>query len=340
MTVCFSFRDPNARSLSRIQEHLGKNQTKEATTTDARHPQLPHLHITGRRLVAPMRPQLQHNKEIRGHSVPAAKQNQNHGHIWAVPHGRQPVQCPQTSRAKGLESGPPEEAPATTKAQQTNLCAAVDASQLHGKFEDFPQTGNQQAQRPYHPIFHALHAAGVYKTPNHERHHPQLEGSTSSMAREKFPHSLHDGHIAIELCKVAPDVPCLEFSGKSNVLPDQKTLAVQLRKAIQGWHRSNGLPVPRDVDTEMTTFIRQQLAQHQQHATHTLNIHMLKALQERLPAGIIHCEDHFADRLIWYCPQLYHKCITGTFMKAEVFQTPNIGTPAPAAARGNTSAGC
>ena len=53
----------------------------------------------------------------------------------------------------------------------------------------------------------------------------------------------------------------------------------------------------------------------------TLNIHMLKALQERLPAGIIHCEDHFADRLIWYCPQLYHKCITGTFMNAEVFQT-------------------
>ena len=94
-----------AEQSNRIQEHLGKNQTKEATTTDARHPQLPHLHITGRHLVASTRPQLQHKKEIRGHSVPAAKQNQHHGHIWAVPYGRQPVQCPQTSRAKGLESG-------------------------------------------------------------------------------------------------------------------------------------------------------------------------------------------------------------------------------------------
>ena len=156
----------------------------------------------------------------------------------------------------------------------------------------------------------------------HRRWHPEHpEACTCQPFREKFPHSLHDGHIAIELCKVAPDVPCLKFSGKSNVLPDQKTLAVQLRKAIQRWHRSNSLPVPRDEDTEMTTFIQQQLAQHQQHATNTLNIHMLKALQERLPAGIIHCEDHFADRLIWYCPQLYHKCITGTFMNAEVFQT-------------------
>ena len=106
------------------------------------------------------------------------------------------------------------------------------------------------------------------------------------------------------------------------MLPDLKTSTSQLRKAIQRWRRSNGLPVPRNEDTEMTNFIQQQLAQHQQHAKNTLNIHMLKAaLQERLPAGIIHCEDHFADRLIWYCPCLYHKCITGTFMNAEVFQT-------------------
>ena len=156
----------------------------------------------------------------------------------------------------------------------------------------------------------------------HCRWHPEHpEACTCKPFGEKFPDNLHDGHIAIELCKVAPDVPCLEYSGKSNVLPDQKTLASQLRKAIQRWHRSNGLPGPKDEETGMINFIQQQLAQHQQHAKNTLNIHMLKALQERLPAGIIHCEDHFADRLIWYCPQLYHTCISGTFMNAEVFQT-------------------
>ena len=248
-----------AQQSNRIQKHLGKNQAEEAATTDARHPQLPHLHITGWRLVALVRSQLQHKTEIRGHSVPAAKQNQHHGHIWTVPYGRQPVQCPQTSRAK------------------------------------------REAHRRWHPD------------------HP--EACTCAQFREKFPDNLRHGHIAIELSKVAPDMPCLEFSGKSNVLPDQKTLMMQLRKAIQRWHRSNGLPVPRDEDTEMTNFIQQQLTQHHQHAKNTLNIHMLKALQERLPAGIVHCEDHFADRLIWYCPSLYHKCITGTFMNAEVFQT-------------------
>ena len=156
----------------------------------------------------------------------------------------------------------------------------------------------------------------------HRRWHPDHpEACTCKLVAEKFPDSLHNGHIAIELCKVAPDMQCLEYSGKSNVLPDQKTLTLQLRKAIQRWHRSNGLPVPKDEEPEMIDFIQQQLTQHQQHATHTLNIHMLKALQERLPAGIIHCEDHFADRLLWYCPLLYHKCISGTFMNAEVFQT-------------------
>ena len=156
----------------------------------------------------------------------------------------------------------------------------------------------------------------------HRRWQPEHpEACACKPFREKFSDNLHDGHIAIELCKVAPDVPCLEYSGKSNVLPDQKTLASQLRKAIQRWHRSNGLPGPKDEETGMINFIQQQLAQHQQHAKNTLNIHMLKALHERLPAGITHCEDHFADRLIWYCPQLYHKCISGTFMNAEVFQT-------------------
>ena len=156
----------------------------------------------------------------------------------------------------------------------------------------------------------------------HRRWHPDHpEACTCAQFRKKFPDNLRHGHIAIELSKVAPDMPCLEFSGKSKVLPDQKTLTTQLRKAIQKWHRSNGLPVSRDEDTEMTNFIQQQITQHQQHAKNTLNIHMLKALQERLPAGIVHCEDHFADRLIWYCPSLYHKCITGTFTNAEVFQT-------------------
>ena len=108
--------------------------------------------------------------------------NQHHGHIWTVPYGRQYVQCPHASRTKSFESGLTEETPAEPKTQQTHLCATADASRLHHKFEDFPQTSHQQAQGLHHPILHTLHAAGVYKTPNHERHHTQLEGGTPSMA--------------------------------------------------------------------------------------------------------------------------------------------------------------
>ena len=155
----------------------------------------------------------------------------------------------------------------------------------------------------------------------HRKWDPEIPGTcTCSQFATQFPEHIHNGHVVIELFKVAPDMRCLEFSGKSNVLPDDKTLTTQLRKSIQRWRRSNGVPAPKDDEPEMVSFIKQQLAQHQQYATHTLNLHMMKALQEKLPAGVIHCQDHHADRLIWYCPLLYHKCISGTFMNPEVFQ--------------------
>ena len=47
-------------------------------------------------------------------------------------------QRPQASRAEGIESGRPE-TPAATKAQQANLCAAVDAPRFHHQFEELPQ---------------------------------------------------------------------------------------------------------------------------------------------------------------------------------------------------------
>ena len=55
----------------------------------------------------------------------------------------------------------------------------------------------------------------------------------------------------------------------------------------------------------------------------TLNFHMLKALQQQIPSGVIHCEDgedHHPDRLIWFCPSLYYQRITNTCTNPEVFQ--------------------
>ena len=155
----------------------------------------------------------------------------------------------------------------------------------------------------------------------HRHWDPSLPATcTCAQFAAQYPQHIHNGHVVIELSKVAPDMKCLEFSGKSNVLPDDKTLSTQLRKSIQRWRRSNGIPAPKDDEPEMVSFIKQQMAEHQQYAKHTLNLRMMKALQEKLPAGVVHCEDHHADRLIWYCPMLYHKCISGTFMNPEVFQ--------------------
>ena len=76
---------------------------------------------------------------------------------------------------------------ATTKAQPTDLCAAIDAPRFHHQFEELPQTGSSQAQGAHCPIFHTLHKTSVYKTPHDERHHPQLEGSTPSLAPRTRP---------------------------------------------------------------------------------------------------------------------------------------------------------
>ena len=113
------------------------------------------------------------------------------------------------------------------KAQQTNLRAAADAPQLHVKFEDFPQTGNQQAQRPHHPIFHTLHAAGVHKTPDHERHYSQLEGSTP---------------------QVAPRTPgSLRLQAVQGKIPRQPTRWTHRRRAVQSGTRRTMPGVLREI---------------------------------------------------------------------------------------------
>ena len=86
------------------------------------------------------------------------------------------------------------------------------------------------------------------------------------------------------------------------------------------WRKQNGLPIPRDDDTDMKKFINEQIQQHQICAKTTLNFPMMKAFQQQIPSGVIHCEDHHPDRLIWVCPSLCHQCITNTFTNPEVFQ--------------------
>ena len=104
------------------------------------------------------------------------------------------------------------------------------------------------------------------------------------------------------------------------MLPDEKRLMQQLKQAINEARKKHGLAPPSDMDTDVNQFIQQQHQQHCQAAANRLNIHMIKALQQWVPRGVIHCEDHHPDRLIWFCPFLYTDCITNTFTNPTVFE--------------------
>ena len=83
------------------------------------------------------------------------------------------------------------------------------------------------------------------------------------------------------------------------------------------------LPIPRDDGMDMMKFINEQVQQHHSCAKTTLNFHMMKALQQQIPSGVIHSEDgedHHPDRLIWFFRSLYFQRITNTFTNPEVFQ--------------------
>ena len=127
-----------------------------------------------------------------------------------------------------------------------------------------------------------------------------------------YPHLFH-GHIAAPLSELLPDQHCLKFSGKSTLFPKVGQLHTQQFRAIQRWHKRNQLPVPPTDDPTLTTFINHQIQQHLAY------IHIIKQIQHQLPTGIIHCEDHRPNRLLWFCPALYHATIANTFTDSNIF---------------------
>ena len=138
---------------------------------------------------------------------------------------------------------------------------------------------------------------------------------------------IYNNHIAIQLAELQPQHSFLTYSGKSNTLPKDSHLAAQLTRSIRSWHRRYNIPITLD---RIKPFVTQQIKQHRNYSRKHFNIQMVKNVQQQLHPGIIHCEDHFPNRLMWFCPTLYHQAISTTFLDAEVFQvstTPPIDTP-------------
>ena len=106
-----------------------------------------------------------------------------------------------------------------------------------------------------------------------------------------YTHFFH-GHIAAPLSTLLPDQHCLKFSSKSTPFPKVGQLRTQQIQAIQRWHKRNQIPAPPTDDPTLTNFINHQIQQHLTATHHHINIHITKQIQQQLPAGVIHCEDH------------------------------------------------
>ena len=195
----------------------------------------------------------------------------------------------------------------------------------------FLRTSIQDAKRNLLP-FHVPSTKAVFKKhpptqqilhnwrQAHSTWQPQQETecTCASLRSTVDSQHLHNNHIAIQLAELQPQHRFLAYSGKSNVLQKNSQLAAQLTKSIRAWHRHYHIPYNNQKTKE---FVAQQLQQHDKYQQTHLNIQTLKHVQQQQPKGIIHCEDHCPNRLMWYCPALYNQAITNTFLDEQVFRT-------------------
>ena len=107
-------------------------------------------------------------------------------------------------------------------------------------------------------------------------------------------------------------IPCI-FRQKQHTTK-RFTPCSTAHKSIHALHHHDNIPVSNN---ECKQFVSAQI--HRNHGKQHLNIHTVKQVQQKLPKGIIHWEDPSPNKLMWYCPTLYHQAITNTFTDPEVF---------------------
>ena len=105
---------------------------------------------------------------------------------------------------------------------------------------------------------------------------------------------------------------------QKHLLPPEKQLRKSLAQAIHCWHKQHHLPASQEDDATIQQFVSQQMTLHHQHQQQTLNLHIVKSATRCIPTGIVHCEDHFPNRLTWYCPTIYADAISATFLDESV----------------------
>ena len=189
-------------------------------------------------------------------------------------------------------------------------------------------TTHRQHTLPLHPptttVVYARHPRVQDYIHNWRQFHRQWNPQQPPLCRcqhlhQTLPSHIHHGHIAVPLTTLVPQHHFLHYSGRSTFFPPTKQLRRDLLTAIQRWHKTHHLPAPTDKHTAVTSFIEEQLQLHEQHMNNRLNLQVISNAKQSIPDGIVHNEDHLPNKLMWYCPLLYHTAISNTFLDKEVF---------------------
>ena len=191
-------------------------------------------------------------------------------------------------------------------------------------------TTHRQHTLPLHPptttVVYARHPRAQDYIHNWRQFHRQWNPQQPPLCRcqhlhQTHPSHIHHGHIAVPLTTLVPQHHFLHYSGRSTFFPPTKQLRRDLLTAIQRWNKTHHLPAPTDKHTAVTSFIEEQLQLHEQHMNNRLNLQVISNAKQSIPDGIVHNEDHLPNKLMWYCPLLYHTTISNTFLDKEVFHS-------------------
>ena len=194
-------------------------------------------------------------------------------------------------------------------------------------------TLHRQHTLPLHPptttVVFARHSRIQDRIHNWRRVHrhwkpDQPPQCTCQHLQQAHPTHLFNGHIAVPLFTLIPQHHFLQYSGKNTFFPPAKQLRRDLLAAIQRWHKAHHLPVSTEQNTIVTDFIEQQMQLHNRHLSNKLNFYVVCNARRCIPNGVIHSEDHLPNKLMWYCPHLYHTAITNTFLDKEGFHVIDI----------------
>ena len=186
---------------------------------------------------------------------------------------------------------------------------------MHSYATKSPHTANTLYRYTHLPPLSCTHATPEYKTASTTGDNPTDTGNQSS--HPNAPVSISTKHTRLTcITATLPSLYSLWFLNTTSFSTPAKALSFPLPNSFAetSSQQFRGGTMPTEKNTIATSFIEQQIQLHEHHLGNRLNIHVVCNARRSIPSGIFHSEDHLPNKLMWYCPHLYHTAITNTFL--------------------------